>query len=277
MTVFKVSDYKKALKDRLERLKKQNKQFCYQNMANHCRIQKTYLSRVLSRDDTHLTSDQLYLALEFLGFSPIETQYIECLYDFRRSQIPKRREALQRELSQLREKHLKTETHLSVTGPEVTQEQWHNYYLNPDVQLIHMFLTIPRFARLPELIQEHLGLSSAAFRKAIETLLRLQVIDVKKDGYEVRKNKLHLPVDSPLSLPYKQLLRMRAAEKIRSLNSQSSYNFSVIFTATPKERAAIQEEFLKFLKKAEKLVEAATPEEVYQMNFDLFEWSKDAK
>jgi hypothetical protein len=273
MGIFQFSSYKKALRARLEQLKEQNRLYSFQKMAQHCRIQKTYLSRVLNREDTHLTSDQLYLAMDFLIISGEERFYVEHLYEYERSQIPQRQEALLQQLKALREKHLKTESHISAPPTEVSQREWSAYYLNPDVQLTHMFLIIPKYAKNPKLIQKALNLDDVGFTKIINTLLRLQIISINNDGYKVVRDKLHLSADSPISVPYKQLMRMRSAEHLRVVKGKTAYNFSVIFTASPKERRVVQEEFLKFLKRVEKLVDRATSEEVYQMNFDLFGWS----
>jgi len=56
--------------------------------------------------------------------------------------------------------------------------------------------------------------------------------------------------------------------------SERDYSLSVIMTADPKMQAKLRARFLDFLKDAEAMVKDAPSEELYQMNFDLFCWSK---
>lgn len=76
MSIYKHIDYKILLKNSLETKKSSlGRAFTYESMAKACRIQKTYLSRVLNRDGD-LSRDQLYRACEFLGFSAAEKEFV---------------------------------------------------------------------------------------------------------------------------------------------------------------------------------------------------------
>ena len=77
MNYYEATHYKEILKENLTEKKKHiSKRFTFQNMAHHCGIQKTYLSKVLGRDG-NLTADQLFLASDFLGLDADQREYLQ--------------------------------------------------------------------------------------------------------------------------------------------------------------------------------------------------------
>ena len=136
-----------------------------------------------------------------------------------------------------------------------------------------MFLSIDRFANRHELIWQKLGLTKSHFSKILTRLLQLNIVVLKKGAIFVQKGHMHLPWDSPLIKPYKTLLRIKSLDRINSAD-KNAYSYSVIFTAGPKEREIVQKEFVAFLRRFDDIVRKAPSKEVYQMNFDLFDWSQ---
>ncbi|MGK5084489.1 DUF4423 domain-containing protein [Bdellovibrionota bacterium FG-1] len=273
MDLFLCDDYKKILRNRVEKLKTQNKRMTFQNLATFCRIQKTYLSRVFSHDKNHLSPDQFYLALEFLGFSNEERNYLHLVFERQRTDLAQRRENLALQIETIRKVRLRTESHLTISPTAVQQQDWTDYYLDPNCQLVHLFLTVPKYAEQAELIRKKLELPKRRFDEILKRLLRMGVISVEPEGYKVVREQMHLPSESPLLGPYRTLLRIKGLERMQKLSSDEAYTFSVVFSASPKEKKWIQTEFLALLKRIEKTVAKAPATEVYQMSFDLFDWS----
>ena len=89
----------------------------------------------------------------------------------------------------------------------------------------------------------------------------------------VRLRNFHLPAESPLYRAYRLGVRVRAYERLQNSRTNDNYSFSVIFSSNEEVRAKIHKEFLKFLQRVEKWVKDGKAEEVYQMNFDLMNWS----
>ena len=110
----------------------------------------------------------------------------------------------------------------------------------------------------------------------IEILNRLQalkLIELESGKYVVRQRDFHLSAESPLFRAYRLGVRVRAYEKLQNSRSKDNYSFSVIFSSNEETRAKIHAEFLKYLQRVEKWVKDGKEEEVYQMNFDLMNWS----
>ena len=94
------------------------------------------------------------------------------------------------------------------------------------------------------------------------------------DTYRVVRHNLHLPSDSNLQRPYQTLVRLRALEKL-ARRGENAYTYSVIVSATAKERDWIRREFMALLERADRLIRKAPSEEVFQLHFDLFTWKEE--
>ncbi|MBY0369513.1 DUF4423 domain-containing protein [bacterium] len=272
MNLYHSDDYKAVIKYRLLELKSQNPSHNFQSLANQCGVQKTYLSRVLSGGKAELNSDQFFLAIEYLGFAAEEKDYLVLLHEWQRSSLPARRAFLERQLEAVRQQ--RDRSHHTPAPPLDSGSQLTDYYFNPAAQLVHMFLSIGRYAQDQEQIRKKLGLSRTQFSKVLKVLLQLQIVSLKNGRYSVDKGQMHLPWDSSLIPSYRTLLRLKALDRVSKLE-RKAYSYSVVFTAAPKDRAAIQKEFVQFLKKFDARVRKAESKEVYQLNFDLFDWSEN--
>jgi uncharacterized protein (TIGR02147 family) len=277
MNIFEVMDYRKALRDGLL-LKKQQigKPYTFQAMANACRVQKAYLSKVLGGDG-HLSEDQLYLAATFLRLSDGERRYMMVLHMYERSTVTERRRTLLAELERVRAEHLKTENVLKATPMAGNEQDVNEYYLDPNLQIVHMFLSIPRYAREPDRIGRELALGKLQLAELLERLLKLGLVTYQDGQYRVEKNELHLRAGSPVFHAYRALMRFKALDQLAKLGSDDAYSFSVVFSADDVTRAAVKARILDMIRSSEGLVQKAPREEVYQMTIDLFRWSQGAR
>lgn len=275
MDVFSFEDYKSALREIMkERQRQFGSRFTFEKMANACGIQKTYLSRVLN-STAHLSADQLFTACEFLKLNPEEIDFLILLREHENSQNPKRLGILKNQILNIRKKFLRTESVL--TGKTVdaqTQTQW-EYYTDVDIQLSHIFLTIPAYVKQPELIGKKLGLSGDRIQEILLKLKSWNLIEFKEDACIVREFSQHLPEDSPIFTPYGILNRMKSIEKMRANDdkSKSDYFFSVTFSASEETRLKFKKKILDLIKSFQSEVINSPSQEVYQFNLDLFRWS----
>ncbi len=274
-TIFEFTSYKVALNDlHLEKKVSFSKQYNFQNMAKFCGIQKTYLSKVLAHDG-HLTSDQLFSACEFLGLNQKERDYIFCLYECERSQNAKRREELNQKLQLLRAEIKKTEKNIPVKSLNSASPDLVEYYINPDFQLVHMFLTIPKYASNIRLIQLRLGLADDVFSNILRKLQNNNIITVKNGKFQSIVDNIHLPSDSYLFPAYKKLIRLKSMSKFDNGLNKNNFNFSVSFSCSVQTKESIHQEILKTIQRIQNKVTASPQEEVYQLNLDLFSWSEE--
>jgi uncharacterized protein (TIGR02147 family) len=272
VTLFNASEYRAAVLSAVERVRF-HKPLTFAELAKRTAIQPTYLSNVL-KGRAHFSSDQLYSIGKFLELSEPELEFVLLLLEWERCSVKERKRELGKRLEAIRQEHLSTASH--VTAKKVIPQDLASseYYLDPLVKVVHVFLTIDRYGKDPKLIAEALRISPEYLGRILETLVRLGYTEAKPaGGYAIRVKHRHLPDESPLCLPHQALMRSRSLEQFQRLSRGKRYGFSATFSATPDTRAKIQAEFLEFVKKAEALVGASKETHVFQMNFDLFPWA----
>ncbi len=273
MDVFNSTDYKYFLREALHEKRRQvNASFTYERMARACGINKTYLSRVLNSEAAHLSEEQLYLAATYLGLDSEQQDYIQILRGLQKSSNAHYRDRLQKKLDMMRSAHQRSESHLSAEKTDANTDL-SPYYLDPNVMLTHVFLAVERFRKDVKSLALQLNLSDEYLAQILTKLEQMKFIQFTKDGYAMLKESTHLPVDSPLYYPYRFMQRVKSLERIQKISRETSYNFSVVFSADEQARWQIKAKFLEFLEFVSKVSDAAEDQEVYQMNFDLFDWS----
>lgn len=271
-TTYEHDDYKDLLKvTLLERKATVGSGYTFQAMATACRVQKTYLSRVFN-GDAHLNDDQVFLAAEYLGLTAEERRFTQLLHARDRSVVVRKKEGLEREIALVRRRHLMSESHLAAQTVAADAPELASYYLDPDLQLIHMYLTIERYARDASKLRVVLGYTDEELTRALAKLAGLGLIAIRDGRYVVMQPSVHLSPESPVFRPYRKLLRLRALDRADRAQGKSGYSFSVLFSADEATRQRVQARFLDFLKDIEQEVQAAPAEEVYFLGFDLLRW-----
>lgn len=271
--IFKADDYRQALRQTVYFQKERvGRALSFQKMAEHCRIQKTYLSKVLNQGG-NLTRDQVYLACDYLNLKDSEAEFVMTLHELDGAVVLPRQKKLKERIEKMRSQYLKTESHIDAPVAEAKTQDLQVYYLDPVLQLIHILLTVARFAKDPALIAKTIGLNEGFVKEKLHTLERLNIIERTDSSYRVLNSELHLSADSEIFGPYRKLMRLMAINKLDHVDPKKAYSFSVIFSSNPQVRSQIQEQFLNFLSKVKKLVSGADEREVYQLNFDLFDWT----
>ena len=272
MTLYECDDYKQALKLLTEDRKLKRKAVTYEAMAQHCGIQKTYLSKVLNKEG-NLSHDQLFLAAEFLKLSAFETNFLENLYWVNVTQVASRKIKYDLAVENARKEILKSENSIKTDGEILHQLLIEKYYLDPYYQLIHIFLTIDSYSKNPQDIVKKLGLPQTKFENYLGDLSDWKIIEFKNGTYKVLKNNLHLPKDSDLNTTFRNSTRLASQNKMNVVEQDDFYSFTAIISCDEKTKEKIQKKFLEFLKNCQSEVIKSTSEGVYQINFDLLKWS----
>jgi hypothetical protein len=273
------SSYKEVLRLSINEGRKRGLRKTFQAMANHCRIQKTYLSKVINHD-AHLNADQLYLAMDYVGLNEEAQEFVLLLAELEKTQIPQRRAILEIQVKHRQDDKLKTEAHLDVRPESMPIEQMAEYFLDPLMQVIHMHLTIKKFALSPAKIAESLPIDIHALNRRLMALEQMGIIAFRGNRdpatrVDLLRDNLHLPQNSFLQNSYASRMRLKAVERMEGLAEDQAYRFSVVFSASSKTKKQIHASFLNWLKETQAAVKSSREESVYQMNFDLFSWTPE--
>lgn len=271
--IFSIKDYRDVIKRRQLQLKNTlGKHYTLANLADEIQVQRPYLSKVMSKH-ADLSDDQLFLAIEFLKFNFNESHYIRLLHQYQRSGIKGRKEKIKNEIEDYRKKLLNADEHLtSIINKESPNLE--KYFLNPNVQLVHMFLTIEAFRKDYQKIANYLDLSIKDVEAILEELILLNLIKIEDASVDIQKEHLFLPKSSPLFQAHHLMSKINAQNKLNKVSKDKKNEISTIFTCNQETTQKIRLELVEFLKKVEKLVtEDQHPTEVLQLNLDLFPWS----
>lgn len=277
MNIYTSDDYRKILATTLEEKKFLDKKYTYQRMADHMRIQKPYISKVIN-NRADFSSDQLYMACDFLGIDGEERDYMLLLLEHERSLYPERRDKLKERIEEIQDKKRDSGEHISrkvkmMSGGEFDNSTYIEYYLDPIVLIVHIFLTIKRFRTNTDKICEELQISKQHLGEILTKLVKMGIIEVKGDKINILMSNLHLPKDSQIIFPHHQLINQLGLLRKNRLPSNKKKNFCVTFASDEKTRKKIEEEFNVFLDKVQRMAMGSTAKECYQLNFDLFPWS----
>jgi uncharacterized protein (TIGR02147 family) len=272
LSIYATIDYRKALRTLVEARQISDRTLTFQSLAESTRIPKSYISKVLS-GSANLSSDQAFALGKALGLSPEEMKYFLLLLERERSGLKERQRELDSEISFIQEKHLQTKVHLSNAGLTELSPDYSLYYLPPWAQIVHIGMTIPKFAKNPDLLRDTLDIGGTEFLYTIRTLEKMKLLTPQKNGYEVALPKTHISPDSPYYRAWKIQQDALANSAFLNRRDAKHYGYSVTFSATEAVRDEFRRKFLKMLQEAQELAAKSDCESVFQMRFDLFSWT----
>jgi transcriptional regulator with XRE-family HTH domain/DNA-binding IscR family transcriptional regulator len=275
MNIYEIEDYKTGLREIMAARRLQfGSRFTFEKMAEACGVQKTYLSKVLN-SSAHLNPDQLFASCDYLKLSAGETEFLLLVRESQVALNAKRVALLNAKIKAIHDEHLKTESAIDVVSEGLVENHRWEYYTDTDLQLVHLFLTVPAFAKDPESICEKIGISKSRLENILLKLQKWELVRFEAGGYKAKDPKMHLSEDSPVFLTFGILNRIKTIEKLRQTKIEKSddYFFSVVFSAESKYQNKLKKKILDLLRQTQSDVSSAKPEEVYQFNIDLFRWS----
>lgn len=271
MKIYDSISYREILKILVEQQKKLHAYITFQKIAEECGIQKTYLSKVIN-ETADLNQDQLYTVCDFLKLEDKEKEYMSLLLEYERSQNKKRKQILLDQIKKIQQAQQKTEATI-FKNADLINDQFDEYYSNPMHLVVHYALLIDRYKQNFELLKKDLKISTSFFEKTIVLLKKLNIIDIIDNECLVKIDFLHTPKKASSLDPYHYLSRINAAQRILDAENAKAYNLSLCITTDETTRKWIQNQFLEFVKQMQEQVVATANENVYQLNFDLFQWN----
>lgn len=274
MKIYSFQTYKAILRAVMsERQKQFGARFTYEKMSQACGIQKTYLSKVLN-SSAALNPDQLFAACEYLKLSADETDFVLLLRELELANNERRASRLTARLREIRRANLKTEAAITVESEKAIEVNLWEYYSNIDLQLVHMFMTVPHYAKNSKLIGPLIGIEEAQLQNILLKLVEWKILRFERGTYVAKDPRLHLSEDSPVFPIYSILNRIKTVEKLRrsSNTSADQYFFSAVFSADTQIQDKMKQKLLTVLREFQQEVIEAKPEVVLQLNIDLFKW-----
>lgn len=278
---FQAKDYRLSLKNKQTAVYRAfGRQFSIAQIAEAIGIQRTYLSAVLNGRG-HLSTDQLFAVAEHLDLDENENKFVEISYQYTRSTLPARRKELKNQMTALLQAMQETKENLPHLDRIVGEgaEAIQMFYLEPALQIIYVFLTIPKYQKKEHLIAEHLNMNRDELQTKLERLVELNLLEKKQRVtskgfyYKAKDQTLHLEPNNPYCKASQKLMRLKSLEKMDRKTS-ADYFFSSSFTADKSFQVEFKSRILELLEWAYKRSNEKKHAEnhVLHVNLDLFRW-----
>lgn len=272
--LYRHADYRPAIKDLMLERKKTNPRSTFHALANAVRVQDSYLSKVMN-GHAHFSADQLYLATRFLSLTNDDEDYLRLLHDFQTSAVESRRKQLKGKIRERQETHLDTQKHLRAETLSVAQgPSTDAYYLDPLHQIVHVALSVPRYQKSIDRLAKELMIPAARAHSYVSAIAEMGLAEHVDGVWRSTGRHLHLQRDSPIYGPWEAQLRMLGHARKHLQPKEQAYSFSVVFSGNEDARRELVRRLLDLIRDAETLVGEAPEEEVYQLDLDVFSWTK---
>jgi DNA-binding MarR family transcriptional regulator/predicted transcriptional regulator len=278
MNIYAFSSYIEALAAVVNARKQAGHALTLSQLAQVCQMQPSYLTNVL-KGRADFNTDQLARVCDQLEISFEENEFLALLLELKKTAFEKRRKHLESKIKLIKSQHLRAEKHITAKTVDLTPEQQDKYYLDPYIQILHIFLSSHEGSASVEMLAQKFSMQKSHVANVLQVLEDIGYIKRSsgnsKTKIEVLVEGRHLPRESPLLKPHHALMRIKSIDQMQRLPKESAYSFSATISTMPEVRTQIQAEFLKFLKAAEKLVMSHDAGTLYQINFDLFPWETE--
>lgn len=272
MELLSKSDYRQALEE-LFQLKKQRlgQKWTLAALAKKIDLQPSYLTNV-TKGRAHLSADQIHAIGSALDLSEVEIDYLVLLMEIEKSNFTQRRKKLQLQIEEMRRAHLTSAQYIPTQELQLSDEDKLYYYLDPNVELLHFYFGLKNKSQKIEDIAKALSVPEEFVDKTIEFLSSRKLIELKHGRWVRGSISQYLPENSLLCKPSQQLLRFKALDRLQKIPKEKKYAFMATVSMNEEARFEIQAAYLEFLEKARKIVQNSEPEEVYNIQFELFPW-----
>lgn len=216
----------------------------------------------------------MYLICRYLKLDEDKCSYLMLLLEYERTGLAERRHSIRQELDKIQARHLQTEAHLSEdkTSGKDLGEVFPEYYLEPLHQLVHIAVSIERFAKSPNALAESLGVPMNKVQQILNKLLEKGLIEKSKDRYKNVRRNSHLKKSSPVFRAWRHQLNSMANARLQQTSGDEHYGFTAVFSADESARKRMQAKVLELIKGFELEVKHAPPQGVYQFSIDLLPW-----
>lgn len=281
MNIYKSKDLRDILNEVMSEKKFLDKKFSFQSMAAFIRVQKPYLSKFMN-NRADLNTDQMYMVCQFLEMNDDETSYMLLLLEHERCTYPERKKYLKEKIKKTQDEKIDNIKNIiknisTRDAMDFDNSKHIEYYLEPLISIVHIFLTIPRFLNNIDLISEELFISKEHLQEILKKLVVMNIIEINEDKINVVIKSLHLPKESKIISSHQLLLKQNAIHRLSRIGLEYKKSFAVTFSSNEDARKKIEFEFTNFISKVREISLEGKKEDCYQLNFDLFPWSHPTK
>jgi len=261
-SVLKFESYKDYLKVALGELGSGSRA----RLAKHLRCHSSFVSQVLGGPQ-NFSLEQAVQIPAFFSMLPLEKDGFVLLVERERSGSRELRKYYSEKLSVLKAEANRIESRMS-KQKRLSAENEAIYYSDWQFAAIHVLCSIPEFQSL-ETIAKRLGMKPEEAQRKVEFLIQAGFLENDDGQISRQRSRIHLPADSPFSLPGQVSWRLRTIDAIRS-RVDRDLHYSLVLAVSQKDIEDIGEKILGFVESLEPIIEKSPEEDIVFLGLDYF-------
>lgn len=268
-SVYEFTDYKLFI-----RANCQARRWPLKRLAERCRLQPPFLSKVL-RHDIHLNDQQLDAIAAAFELDSEHAEYLHLLWRANRASYHEARRMLLDKVRRIRAEKMDLTKSLHERTKVISEAQASKlplYYSDERCQALHMGLLIKKFQREPKLLAQCLGLTSTQLERCLSLLVAMGFV-AESDGLWLSlQPSVHLRNDDPMARANHRMWRMRAL--VNDSHSAEAYRLSATIAASKVEYDELRESLKLVIAQHGHRIETTEADLLYQVNIDLFDLAR---
>lgn len=265
MNIFEESDYKNIIKLIVDQRPEQKRGF-FSRLAEHLNINPSLISQILS-GPKDFTEEQIVQVCEYMGLSHLESRYILTLLQIERAGSHKLKVIHEATRDEIKNKALDLSNRIEIKQ-KLSASERSKFYSSWAYSAIHLMTTLQQAPQFKD-ICERFSFSSERTQEIINFLLETGMVIEKNSKYYPGSVHTHLEKTSPEVTYLHKNWRLRSIETAERLTAEE-FMYSCNFTISKKDFLALREELVQVTKKFLRLVDQSHPEDLAQLNIDLF-------
>ncbi len=267
MEIFENDDYKAIVTGLVSEMPKKGRGQ-WTKMAQHLGLHNVVLSQIY-RGDKQLTVEQAWDTAEYLGFSELESEYFLLLVQKSRAGNFRLEQYFEEKIKEVRTKSLDLKKRLK-QDKELTEETRAIFYSNWYYSGIRLGTDSPEINTVEEL-SRRLDLPLNLVKRVVDFLLQNNLCVKENNKLSMGPARIHIGADSPLVTRHHMNWRLKAIEKMSSVDHRNEMFFTGPYSLSKSLLPKIRKHLVQVIDQCTSDVVESESETLACLNIDWFE------
>lgn len=236
------------------------------SLARACGCQPSYLSQVIT-GKSHLTTDHVIEMAQFVGLSPLETEYLLCLLLLARASSQQLRKFTEEKMQTLRQQH--TDLSFRIANLKKPKKGIENFYYSSWYwSAVHVATSVPQY-QYPQALAARFSLPIAKINEILIKLEMHNLVRHENGRWIYNTGDSHLSRKSEMVELNHTHWRLRALKDVQ-VDTGDSLHYTSVVAMTKEDAKKIRELIVQSILGLRAISGPSDSEEVYCINMDLF-------
>lgn len=232
--------------------------------ALHC---NNSLVTLILQGKLDLSLEQGEILNDFFNHNEIESHYFLDLISYERAGSEKLKKRMKNRLIQRLKVANKIKNRIE-KSELISEKDKELFYSDALYCILHVLTSLPNLDSISD-YAKRLRLPEGAIKEALLFLESIKLIEKNGRKYQMTKNHIHLPNESPSIIHHHKNLRELCMQSL-SRRESSDLHYSLCFSISEKDLETLRLDLLEFFQKMTKKISTSREEKIAVFNLDLF-------